>query len=72
MSDEIVDLSVIVREIEAALAAELAAEDAAVAAAEALMTDADRAARLAAWDAVKGGGDEDEDEDEDEEEEDDL
>ena len=53
------DLSELMQEIEAELMADLQAQDAVEKAAEALMTDADRAARQARWDAVKGGGDED-------------
>ena len=67
------DLSELMQEIEAELMADLQAQDAAEKAAEALMTDADRAARQARWDAVKGGGDEDEDDfDEDDFDEDDF
>ena len=68
MNNEIKDLSELMNEIEAKLQAELQAEDAAEDAAEALLTDADRAARLAKWEAIKGGDDVPEDEDEDEEE----
>ena len=59
------DLSELMKEIEAELMADLQAQDAAEKAAEARMTDADRAARQAKWDAIKGDEDEDEDEDED-------